>query len=487
MPLSTARLIALAAAIALALAACAPPPVSTTAAPGAAGAGCDLEPCAAGLECVMGTCIEPCQTAADCGDRACLPMPGGATGWCALDGDTPPDDGPTSPAPPLDRPSPDADGDTPAPGALPPPKDPGAGETPPPQAEAPAPPTDVPPADDGEPPAADEAPAPDPAPDPDDQPPPPALPEEEAPPPPPCAYPGGVHGLSAGAVVPNLAWTGAYDGQGRRVDFDLERFHCDPSYDRYSILAVIVGAEWCGACAQYLGQLAAQTHGIDAAGALILFIETQDNSYGPANHEVARRVIDRHAPGAPGLRIGDGATRPVPSVIANSPIVQSYPTAFAVRRRDMRVIAQGAGRVDFAALARQEMLANPPSQPDATPPPAGCEEEALEPNDDAGGAAPIGPGDEITGGICNGTADFYRVGHDGFWTLDLRFTHAQGDLDVYVWDAIRGAPMVGLDGNPVGSASDTDNEQLIFLGEQVVMVTGYNGARAPYSMRVTGH
>lgn len=56
-----------------------------------------------------------------------------------------------------------------------------------------------------------------------------------------------------------------------------------------------------------------------------------------------------------------------------------------------------------------------------------------------------------------------------------------------MWDPLWGAPAVGLDGQPIGSASATDDERLVFVGEQVVVVTGYQGARAGYTLRLTGH
>lgn len=445
-------------------------PLAPAAAPGEEGAGCDLGACGVGLECLAGTCIRPCGHALDCGGRVCLPAPGSPIGWCALD------DAAAIAAPPAERPRP-----SPAPGERPPPKGPVEAPAPGPEPApepAPAPSPEPSPAPEPEP-----APAPEPEPEPD---PAPAPSPEPAPAPPPCRYPAGLHALADGAVVPPLGWTGAYDAAGRRVDFDLERFHCDPAYDRYSILAVVVGAEWCGACAQYLAELARAAAVADAAGALFLFVETQDRGYAPASHEVARRVIERHAPGAPGLRVGDGATRPLPGAVAAAPIVQSYPTVFAVRRRDMRVIANRdrTGAIDFAALARREAEAGP--APDVTPP-AGCAEEAAEPNDDAGTATPLAPGDTIAGGVCDGGADFYRVEHGGFWTLDLAFRHADGDLDVHVWDPLRDAPAVGLDGQPIGSASATDDERLVFVGEQIVVVTGYEGARAGYTLHLTGH
>lgn len=455
-------------------------PLDPGAAPGEEGAACFEADCAAGLECVAGTCIRPCLAPSDCGGRGCLPLPGGAGGWCAPAGvgepaPDPAEPAPTEPAPTEPAPAdPAPDTPPPAPGELPPkvPEDPAE------PAPEPAPPTE-------------------PAPEPPSAPPPSAPPPEAPPPeaPPPCAYPAGPHALRDGAVAPNLSWRGAYDAAGRRVDFDFEAFHCDPAYDRYSIIAVVVGAEWCGACAQYLAQSAGRMRTAEAAGALYLFVETQDANYGPASHEVARRVIDRHAPGAPGLRVGDGATQPA-GAIGNAPLVQQYPTLFAVRRRDMRVVPSLGGYLDFAALAAQEANRAPAPggngggvapDPAPDPGPGGCAEEPQEPNDTAGAAPTLRPGEQVVGGVCNGSDDYFRVEHDGFWTVDLRFRHAEGDLDLYLWDPLQNAPLIGLDGRPVGSASATDDELLVFLGPQVIQITGYQGARAGYVLTVVGH
>lgn len=497
-----------------------------TAPPGTEGALCDLNGCGEGLDCLASVCVAPCSSAIDCGGRQCLPSPTGQGGWCALNpdeatpgGEPPSPEGTPSPGadeeglekPPLGDPQPPADegpeqpegkrpgGESPdeqgpdqeGPERVPdPPEEDQPDETPPHE----TPPGEAPP---GERVPDDEAPAPE-VPW-EDSPDAPADPPADAPPPPaPCRYPTGLPAIGMGQLMPNLSWTGVYDGQGNRVDFDLEGFHCDGAYDQYSILVVVVGAEWCGACSQYLSQLRGSAAAATQAGALFLYVEVEDNSYSPASHEVARRVVDRHAPGIPGLRIGDGQTRQGAGTIANSPMVRQYPTMFAVRRADMRIIREG--RVNWGQLAQQEMLANPPGAPGPSPdqgggppapnpdvaPPAGCQEEAAEPNDAAQQAATLSSGQVINGGVCNGTADFYRVDHPGFWSLELEFSHAEGDLDVYVWDPIRNAPAVGLDGNAVGSDSATDDELVVYAGPQVVMITGYQGARASYRLSLQG-
>ena len=78
------------------------------------------------------------------------------------------------------------------------------------------------------------------------------------------------------------------------------------------------------------------------------------------------------------------------------------------------------------------------------------------------------------------------VQHDGGWTLDLAFRHAEGDIDVYVWNPFTNNVLVGADGARVGSDTVTDGEQFAFFGEQIVVVLGYEGARAPYRLHLNG-
>ncbi len=102
--------------------------------------------------------------------------------------------------------------------------------------------------------------------------------------------------------------------------------------------------------------------------------------------------------------------------------------------------------------------ATPPraAAPDPAPGPVGgaCVEEVGEPDDSAGQAAPLG-GVEIAGGLCNAAPDFYRIDAAGAWRVDLRFSHADGDLDLYLWDTARGDVAVAPDGRPLGSDSTT--------------------------------
>jgi len=303
----------------------------------------------------------------------------------------------------------------------------------------------------------------------------------------PCNYPESGDRIRLGSVMPRLSWPTAYGPDGTSFAFDLETFHCDPAYAHYSIVVVVIGAEWCNACGQYLRQLAAHAAGIEAAGGLLLYVETQDNQQNWLSSRRANQIVNGYVGAAPGIRVGDGETVQGAGRVYNAPIVSVLPTVFAVRRSDMMVLQDDAQ--DWAEVARREQGngERPPQNPAPGPRPNECVEEGQEPNDQPAAAGQLPAGQEIVGGICDGSPDFYRIVHPGDWTLDLIFDHGAGDLDVYVWDPIEEDILFDAFGNPVGSDSTTSDEQFSLFGEQTIVVVGYEGALAPYRLHLNGH
>jgi hypothetical protein len=102
----------------------------------------------------------------------------------------------------------------------------------------------------------------------------------------------------------------------------------------------------------------------------------------------------------------------------------------------------------------------------------------LEPNDGAAAAAaipvPFGASDLA---IASSTdEDWYAV--DGATAIAIRFSHAAGDLDLYVHDAATGA-LLGQ------SAGTSDEESVAVVGGAVhVRVVGYQGAVGAYALDV---
>jgi hypothetical protein len=361
---------------------------------------------------------------------------------------TPPAEDDPGPLPPKGPPPTE-----PEPGAPEPPPA-GAAPEPPPAGAAP-PPAEPPPAG-PEPPATAEPP-----------------PREE---PPPCVYPAAGDAIHAGGVMPALSWTGAYAADGGRVDLDLRDVHCA---GRHRALVFVVGAGWCPTCPPYERAVAAQARDIERAGGLLVFVETEDRRYRPSTHDSAEADLRDVIRDAPSIRVGDGETRPRASLVRDSPIVGSYPSAFVVRTRDMRVVArQDASRpvLSFAGIV---------ADPDAAAGGCGPEaEEPTEPNDRPEQAGLLRPG-TVAAGVCDARSDFWRVDLPGAWRLDLDFRHAAGDIDVFVWDPARNAPLRDAGGRPVGSDSGDDGESFTHRGPAVIRVFGYEQAMAPYRITLT--
>ncbi len=313
--------------------------------------------CTFGNTCAQGRCEEGCLSDSDCGQGRCVPHEVGPGGWCDVSATDPGDEtvmspGGTSVSP---APEPPPPGEPVTPGMEP--EDETSPEdappaSPPPPVERPSPPPVEPPSQ------------PDPEPEPEPAPEPEPNPEAD----PPCAYPRAGGAIRLGSVLPRLSWPTAYTADGGVFGFDLEDFHCDPAYARYTILVVVVGAEWCNACGQYLRQLAPQAAAIEAAGGLLLYVETQDNQQNWISSRRANQVINGYVGGAPGIRVGDGETAQEPGAVYNAPIVSVLPTIFAVRRSDMQVIEEGAR--DWAAVAGREGGGGgaPPAAPPNAPP-----------------------------------------------------------------------------------------------------------------------
>ena len=482
------------AVISILLAACAnAPPLEPGAGVGEAateGAPCDAATlCGAGQACLAGTCLSLCRSDAECGARRCVLFPNSDSGYCDAApsaGGSPPVGGGAQPAPGgaevappppseegLPPKPPGPAGDEPAPPPPPGEEDP----TPPPAGGGEAPPPSVD-GDDTPPPAGDEPEPPEVEPTPpDDE---PAPPDEV--PPPDCEYPAAGRDITYGSAVPRFRWATALDADRNPVDFDLERFHCDPAWARYNVAAFVVGAGWCGACEEYDRQAGAISRDFAAAGGLFVLVTVEDASYVPADSETSYRIVAHTFGDGPGLRVGDADTQPEPMSIQSSSIVQSYPAAFVVRRSDMQVIAdqnRDAFTLDFLQIARDEAGGGPGPDPGGD-----CVEEPGEPNDTAASAVRLSPGGEIAGGICNGRPDFYAIEVAGRWRVELEFRHADGDLDLYLWDTARGDVAVGADGRPLGSVSADDDEAYEGRGPATLQIVGYQGARAPYRIRL---
>jgi hypothetical protein len=292
-----------------------------------------------------------------------------------------------------------------------------------------------------------------------------------------CTPPAATGRLAMGETLPAYSWSAAYGPGAARTSFDLRDFHCDDArWGAYTSLLIVVGTAWCPNCPDYLRDVAALD--LDRTGTLVLWVESQNSSYESATSDEALRTVDRViGQDAAGLRLGERDNSMRDAIGSRTSTV---PAGYFVRRRDMRILAD-----------ENELGVRPPWQEMSRDPEldwesrlrggggstcGAADEEAFEPNDTSATAASIAPG-SFTGGVCASQPDWYRVSIAGRWRLDLQFSHASGDLDVYVLDD-SGATIARSD-------SATDDESVTVTGPARVRIEGWRGATAPYRLTLT--
>jgi len=170
-----------------------------------------------------------------------------------------------------------------------------------------------------------------------------------------CNYPPPANAIRLNATAPQLEWLGAFREDGTQVDFRFEQFHCGEQWGRYTSVAFIIGAGWCPNCPDYMRRVNSMAQQLDAAGMLIAYVEAETRSRQPANNAQARDIVEREVPGALGLRLGDGDTRPLERAFSRA--VSAFPTAFVLRKSDMKIIAdqdayRSRGYLPFLQIAQ---------------------------------------------------------------------------------------------------------------------------------------
>jgi hypothetical protein len=303
-----------------------------------------------------------------------------------------------------------------------------------------------------------------------------------------CRYPAGAPAtVLEYEMLPNMSWEGAFLGDGSKINFSTQSFFCDAQFADKETIVLLVMAGWCPACPGYLDRVTAMADDLEAAGALLVHVEAETESYGPASNAYANRKINSMGGGGRGIRIGDADTKPVADTIRNSPVITAYPSVFIYRKRDMRMIATQSASEYYLPLV--DIVENPEWnwRDPLNPLPAfesQCTEgqdEASEPNDTLATAALLNGPALVDGGVCTDAADYYRIDVPGRWRLTIQFQNATGNLDLDLWNASTGRPVTS-NNQPVGSFSTRNAEAYQGEGPGMIRVYGVNGASAPYRL-----
>lgn len=311
-----------------------------------------------------------------------------------------------------------------------------------------------------------------------------------------CVFPSFSGVITRGQVFPDFAWN-AKLADGTDYALDMVEFYCDDDkYGQYDTVLFTLSTEWCPYCPDFQRYVDAFHEELEARGMLVVFTELQNATGGPIGSAQANNHINQATPNGTGIRLGDADNIYSPNAMATGQAADFFPSSLVVRRSDMVVIADARDAADGAYLPLAEIAADPTGdwsrpgsatiRPELPMPEPNCteeDEEATEAGNTIESIVTLELG-TIEGGICTDNFDFYEVTLEGDWVVDLAFTHNVGDLDIYfVQDD--GQVLTDDGGRPVGSESTSDNEQITGSGPAKFLVTGYNGATAPYSLTLS--
>lgn len=302
-----------------------------------------------------------------------------------------------------------------------------------------------------------------------------------------CVYPTSTTLQGVGSILPPMAWTSAVDNAGAFESLDMEDVYCRRGrFESVDSVFFILVAEWCPNCPDYSRMVGQLTPDLEAENAMVVFVDLQTtNPPELPTTDSAQNYVSRYT--ANGWRVGE-ADGVVPGSIHNSPIWSAVPGCFVVRTSDMKVIANQEDTefiLPFLDVAKDlDADWSNPGPPSFVANCSEADEEAGESNDTIATATALSAGVTVDGGICTEAPDFFTIDLAGNWQIDLAFSAAEGDLDVYVMDEATGEPLV-VGGEPVGSDGTTDNESFTHSGPATIVVVGFQGASTTYTLTLT--
>ena len=304
-----------------------------------------------------------------------------------------------------------------------------------------------------------------------------------------CQYPIWDGQVGVGHTLPPFSWSSSVQGSNLTDQFSTVDIYCGSEWQSVETIIFVVVPEWIRWLIEYVEYIDALAPLIESEGGRIVYVGAQSLDGSPINLADTQSMLQEAAPQGSGIRVSE-ADNNFEFALMDTALVSHLPAAFVVRRSDMKVIATQSTR-GITHLPYVEITQDPnadwtqPGEPTIVPTlPSNCaegEDESSEPNDSPEEATRIGFG-EYLGGICNRKGDFYFIDAQGPWRLELEFSHAVGDLDIILF--ADGQPMYDLQGMPRGSGSGTDNETVLWRGQQLVYIYGFDGATSPYRLSI---
>ena len=159
-------------------------------------------------------------------------------------------------------------------------------------------------------------------------------------------------------ISPPYAWDIGVMADGTEGTFNMEEWYCEEDSEEVAALFVLV-ATWCGYCPDYLSRVDNIAGIFEAMGGRVIYVVEDPTDVSGALNYVNNYI----GAGSLGLRVSDQHTKWIyddgameedkPGTIGGSPSRTGVPTAFIVKRDDLKVIAtQGASQyyLDFIEI-----------------------------------------------------------------------------------------------------------------------------------------
>lgn len=165
-----------------------------------------------------------------------------------------------------------------------------------------------------------------------------------------CDYPEPFDRIKLGETMPKLIWEDALLADETPIFFSMEQFACAEHWQNYTSVVFVVSTGWCPYCPAYNKMVSDQAAALAEVGMLVVFCEAETSSRQPPTSQQAFDIVANWDVDGPGIRIGDGATAPLPFAI--KAWASAYPSAFVVRSRDMKVLNVNPRQVGLMPIAQ---------------------------------------------------------------------------------------------------------------------------------------
>ena len=165
-----------------------------------------------------------------------------------------------------------------------------------------------------------------------------------------CDYPTPFDRIKEGETMPQLVWADALLADETPIYFSMEQFACADQWAAYTSVAFILSTGWCPNCPDYNRMVSNQAAALATAGMLVVFSEAETSSRQAPTSRQAFDMMANWGVSGPGVRVGDGATEPLPFAI--KAWASAYPSAFVVRKSDMKVLDVNPRQVGLMPIAQ---------------------------------------------------------------------------------------------------------------------------------------